>query len=113
MPFSKKRKKMSKKERIAQTIYRAVDEINLQFPKEMRLEKSIDTRLFGGKGVASLDSLGLVRLIVTTERNIEEEFGVIITLADERAMSRKDSPFKTIETLADYISLLLEENANG
>ena len=31
----------------------------------------------------------LVSLIVTTEREIEEAFGVALTLADERALSMK------------------------
>ena len=102
---------MTKKERVIQAIFNAVDEINQQFPKEDRLEKSIDAVLFGQS--AKLDSLGLVNLIVTTEQKIEEEFDTTITLANEKAMSQKNSPFRTIETLAGYIFLLLEESANG
>jgi len=102
---------MTKRERVIQAIFSAVDEVNEQLPKEEQLEKSIDTVLFGGSG--KLDSLGLVTLIVATEQKIEEQFGVTITIADEKAMSQKDSPLKTIGTLADYISLLLEKNTNG
>ena len=47
------------------------------------------------------------------EEKIEEEFKVTITLADERAMAQKISPFKTIGTLADYVSLILEEETDG
>ena len=99
---------MAKAERVIQAIFRAVDELNQQQPKEQRMEKSIDTVLFGRSG--KLDSLGLVTLIVAAEQKVGEEFGVSITLADERAMSQKNSPFKTIGSLVDYISLLLEEN---
>jgi len=74
------------------------------------LDKSIDADLFGGKG--KLDSLGLVSFVVATEQEIEEEFGVPISIADERAMSQKNSPFKTLGTFADYISLLLEEDSD-
>lgn len=95
--------------KVVNMIFSAVDEINQQLAKEQKLEKSIGTVLFGESG--KLDSLGLVNLIVSTEQKIEEEFGVVITLADERAMSQKNSPFRTIGTLADYISLLLKENA--
>jgi len=75
-----------------------------------QLDKSIDADLFGGKG--KLDSLGLVSFVVATEQEIEEEFGVPISIADERAMSQKNSPFKTLGTFADYISLLLEEDSD-
>jgi acyl carrier protein len=44
------------------------------------------------------------------EQNIEDEFDVSITIADEKAMSQKRSPFRTIGTLADYIDMLLREN---
>ena len=88
-----------------------VDEINQQLPKEQRLEKSIDTILSGQSG--KLDSLGLVNLIVATEQKIEEEYGITITLANERAISQNNGPFKTIGTLADYIALLLKEKTSG
>jgi len=95
-------------EKIVQAIFRAVDEVNQGLPEGQRLKKSLDTVLFGRSGV--LDSLGLVNLIVAAEEKIEEEFGITITIADERAMSRKNSPFRTIGTLVDYVSSLLEEN---
>ena len=107
-----KKEKMIEKEKVIQAIFRAVDELNQQLPRRQRLRKSVDTFLFGDHGV--LDSLGLVNLIVTTEQKIEEEFGIAITLSDEKALSQKDnSPFETIEKLADYISLFLEEKADG
>ena len=96
--------------RIVHVIFDAIDELNYQLPEEQRLEKSIDTVLFGRAG--RLDSLGLVNLIVEIEQKAEKEFGVTVTLADERAMSQKSSPFRTVATLANYISLLLEETSN-
>lgn len=101
---------MTRRERVVQAIFSAVDEVNEQLLKEEQLKKSIDTVLFGRSG--KLDSLGLVTLIVAIEQKIEEQFGVTITIADDKAMSQKDSPFKTIGTLVDYISWLLEENTN-
>ena len=102
---------MIRNEKAIQVVFSTVDEINLELPKAQQLKKDIDTPLFGESG--KLDSMGLVNLIVATEQKIEEEFDVTITLADERAMSQKNSPFRTIGTLADYISVLLEENADG
>jgi D-alanine--poly(phosphoribitol) ligase subunit 2 len=99
---------MSGSERILQAIYRAVDATNEERPKGKGLEKSPQTALFGKGG--QLDSLGLVSFIVEVEQQVEEELGVAITLADERAMSQEKSPFMTIQSLADYVSLLVEEN---
>ena len=99
------------KEQIAQLIFNAIDEVNQLLPEQERLVKSIDTVLFGNKG--KLDSLGLVSLIVAIEQKIEEALEIPITLADERAMSQKQSPFRTIGTLADYIDTLLKEIQNS
>jgi acyl carrier protein len=95
-------------QKIIETIFDVLEVLNPQLPSEQRLEKSVDTLLFGKHG--RLDSLGLVNLIVAIEEEIEEQFGILITLADEKAMSQKKSPFRTIESLADYIRILLEEN---
>ena len=96
--------------KIIQVIFDAADELNAQNPEKQALRKSIDTVLFGEAG--TLDSLGLVNLIVTTEQKIEEEFGILVSLADERAMSQKHSPFRTIGSLGDYIAILIKENTN-
>jgi len=98
------------KEEIIKVLYASIDDINEKLPKEEQLEKSLDTSLFGPSG--NLDSLGIINLIVVIEQKINEVFGFTITLANEKAMSQKDSPFKTIGTLVDYISSLLKENSN-
>ena len=92
-------------------VFRAIDEINQQLPIEDHLEKSLDAVLLGIN--SKLDSLGLINLIVAVEQNIEDEFDVTITLADEKAMSQKHSPFRTVESLVNYIRLLLEEQLNA
>lgn len=102
---------MTDNKRVIRVIFSAVDDINQHLPKERQLKKSVDTILFDKSG--NLDSLGLVNLIVALEERIKEEFGIITNLADEKTMSPESSPFKSIRTLADYVSLLLEENANG
>lgn len=99
------------KNKIIQALYATIDEINELNPEEGQLEKSIDTVLLGAKG--TLDSLGLVNFIIASEEKIEDEFEISITLADERAMSKSDSPFRTIGTLSNYIEILLLEENNG
>ena len=63
--------------------------------------------LFGGG--SDLDSLGLVNLIVCIEENINTEFNMSVSIADEKAMSQKHSPFRSVDTLADYLFALLNE----
>ena len=54
----------------------------------------------------------LVSLIVTIEREVEETFGVALTLADERVLSMSASPFRSIQSLADYIGTLIIDARN-
>ena len=56
--------------------------------------------------------IALVSLIVAVEQNIEDEFGISITLADERAMSQENSPFRSVRSLADYVETILKEKLN-
>lgn len=74
---------------------------------------SIDesTRLLGSGSM--LDSLGLVTLIVDIEQEIEDQFGISITIANERAMNQTKSPFRSIQTLVEYIELLVKEQTEG
>jgi acyl carrier protein len=65
------------------------------------------TRLIGKKGI--LDSLGLVTLIVSIEQKLLDEHGIEVTIADERALSMEKSPFLTVSSLSDYITLLIKE----
>lgn len=73
------------------------------------LQKTAEQQLFG-KG-APLDSVALVTFIVSVEQRIEDTAGVALSLADERAMSRSKSPFRTLGTLAEYIDERLAELA--
>lgn len=70
------------------------------------------TSLVGKQAV--LDSLALVTMIVDLEQRVEEEFGIIITLTDDRAMSQRSSPFRTVGSLTAYLEELVgEETARG
>ncbi|ASI89225.1 hypothetical protein [Vibrio mediterranei] len=71
------------------------------------IEAQAKTKLFGTNGV--LDSVGVVFLITELEEKISDEYDVDVTLADEKAMSQVTSPFRNVETLAKYISQLVEE----
>ena len=99
---------MSDKQTIIESIYTAIDEFNAVAEEPKRLEKSTETILFGQYG--RLDSLGLVSLIVEIESQIQTDFDTTITLADERAMSRQNSPFRSIDSLAEYITEILDDS---
>ncbi|SVD97781.1 uncharacterized protein METZ01_LOCUS450635 [marine metagenome] len=73
------------------------------FPKN----PTADHKIFGSEGL--LDSMGLVNLVVTLEEQLQDEYCVAITLADERAMSQSESPFRTVGSLTKFIERLLRE----
>lgn len=93
---------------IVDIIFSAIDELNQQLPPERQLNQDVNTILFGESG--HLKSLELVNLILIVEEKLEDEFDALISLTDERAMSQKRSPFRTVARLADYINLLLKES---
>jgi acyl carrier protein len=102
---------MNESESILAAIYRAVDWINGELSPDRQLIKAPETRLLGSQSV--LDSMRLVSLIIAIEREMEEASGVALTLADERALSMKESPFRSIQSLADYIGILIIDARNG
>jgi acyl carrier protein len=102
---------MNVPENIVAAIYRAVDWINGELPPDRQLIKAPGTRLLGSG--SALDSMHLVSLIIAIEREVEESCGVALTLADERALSMKASPFRSIQSLADYIGTLITDARKG
>ena len=102
---------MNDRENIVAAIYRAVDWINGELPADRQLIKAPETQLLGSQSV--LDSMRLVSLIVTIERELEDAFGVALTLADERALSMKASPFRSIQSLTDYIGIFIIDAGDG
>jgi acyl carrier protein len=99
---------MSNHERIVQAVYSAVDELNKQLPKGVHVDKSLDAVLYGKTG--KLESIDVVSFIMEVEDQIKAEFGVSLTIADDRAMSQQNSPFLTLGTLTEYLDQLLNEN---
>ncbi len=90
---------MIKSEQIVQIIFTCIGDINVE--EGTNISKNLNTNLMGSD--SELDSFGLVDLIVSVEEAINLEFNVSITLADEKAMSQRNSPFKNIDSLSNYI----------
>ncbi|MGA2812613.1 MAG: hypothetical protein ABSG16_14510 [Candidatus Acidiferrum sp.] len=101
---------MSDIAQITDSLLRAVDEVNQGLPQNKQVPRRPDAVLFGSQ--AQVDSLVLINLVIVAERNIEKDFGRSITLADERAMMEEQSPFRTIDSMADYVGKLLREQSN-
>lgn len=92
---------------VRDSVLAAIGELNAGLPIHQRVSPEEQTKLYG-KG-ATLDSLGLVNLIVGVESRLTDDFDVSITLADEKAMSRAQSPFRSVATLIDYAAELIAE----
>ena len=102
---------MAVNDKIKQMLFDVVDELNQLRPREEHLAKDLETPLAGDFG--TLDSAGLINLIVLTEQKTAQELGRPILLTDERAMSRINEVFRSLGSLADYIHLLLNEKRDG
>ena len=92
---------------LVELISQEVAALNQRLSRPIDLSTGIDTRLFGEGG--GLDSISLVTLIVAVEQAVEDEFEVCITLADEKAMSQRNSPFRSIAALAEYVEQRIAE----
>ena len=101
---------MQNHQQIHNIVVTMLKEVFQQTSPNKSLAVNDDTVLFGIGG--ALDSLGLVNLIVAVEQRIEDELGTTIVLADEKAMAQKNSPFRTVATLVDYITQQLDEQSN-
>jgi len=66
-----------------------------------------DTVLVGADPV--LDSLGVVQLIVEVEQRVEQAHGISVTLANDKAMSARNSPFRTVGVLTDHLIVTAQE----
>lgn len=89
-------------DKVTDLIIGAVRDIVAQEGIETGGELGADTRLFGDGGL--LDSMALVSLVVAVEQLIDEQLGVAVALADEKALSQRNSPYRTIGALAAYAS---------
>jgi hypothetical protein len=75
------------------------------------LENVSEVTVLVGKD-AVLDSLGVVSLIVEVEQRVEAEHSVSVTLANDKAMSQRNSPFRTVGVLTDHlVAMIAEESA--
>jgi acyl carrier protein len=97
---------MLTRDEIESIIYGAISALNAEREPDDQIQASPRTALFGLD--ADLDSLSFVSLVTDVETSLNVDHGLDVALADDRAMSRPQSPYDTVSTLTDYIVELLE-----
>jgi acyl carrier protein len=97
---------MLTREEIESIIFGAIAALNAEREPGDQIPASKDTALFGVDAV--LDSLSFVSLVTDVETSLNVDHGLDISLADDRAMSRPQSPYESVATLTDYIVELTE-----
>ncbi len=92
-------------QQVLDVVISAIGSLNMARTPDKRLETTVTAVIFG-EG-SPLDSLGLVALLIDVEDALSEH-GVELNLSDAHAMSLTRSPFRSVGTLAAYISDRLE-----
>src|SRR5690242_15615896 len=93
--------KMIARNQAYEIVVTSLREVFEQTGAEAPASVSDETVLVGTDAV--LDSLGVVQLIVEIEQRVEGAHGVSITLANDKAMSQRNSPFRTVGVLTDHV----------
>jgi acyl carrier protein len=86
---------------IEQAVLRAMANVNMSRAADQQLEVSPAAKIFGDG--SPLDSLGLVALLIDVEEILRDDLGLDVTLSDERAVSQRNSPFRTVASLTSYV----------
>jgi hypothetical protein len=94
-------------ETVESVIFRAIEALNAERPPDRQVVATSQTGLFGTDAV--LDSLEFVSVITDVETTLNVEHDLDISLADDRAMSRPESPYTSVATLRDYVMELVAE----
>ena len=86
---------------LAVAVEAATDAVDHDDPSIADAEVSESTILIGDGAV--VDSLGLVQIITDVEETVSERYGRDLDLTDERALSQKNSPFRSVGALVDHV----------
>ena|SRR4051812_5443022 len=90
---------------IQAVVLQSVRNANLARDESAQLEVSSHAAIFGAD--SPLDSIGLVALLLDIEEAFEA-LGRPLVLSDDRAVSQKRSPFRSVDSLVDYIDRLVQ-----
>ena len=87
-------------EAVLTVVLEALRNANLARDAEAQLQVTPEAPIFGP--ASPLDSLGLVALLFDIEEGLAT-LGCPVLLSDERAMSQKRSPFRSVPSLVEYV----------
>jgi acyl carrier protein len=91
---------------IREVVLNAMRNANAARDAASQLVVSAEAPIFGPD--STLDSLGLVGLLLDIEEGLQE-IGCEMVLSDERAVSQKRSPFRSVQSLVSYVGTLARE----
>jgi acyl carrier protein len=91
---------------IREVVLNAMRNANEARDAASQLAVAADAPIFGPD--STLDSLGLVGLLLDIEEGLQE-IGCDVVLSDERAVSQKRSPFRSVPSLVSYVGTLARE----
>lgn len=94
---------------VSSIVVECIQQLNLSRREEVRISPTLDAPLFG-EG-SSLDSIGLVSLVLDLE-DAFQTLGYELSLSDSRAMSRRHSPYRSVQSLIAFILEMLPEDLN-
>ena len=89
------------REQVFTVVSGCIGDLNEELEYESLRDVDDATPLFGGPH--GIDSLSLVALVAALERELEIAFGKRLVLTDERAMSMRNSPYRTAGALVDLV----------
>jgi len=95
------------RDKIFTIIKEALTELNEELDYDSLKNVSEDTGIFGGED--GIDSLALVTLVTDVEGAIFDDLDKTISLADEKAMSMRNSPYRSVGALLEFALSKLEE----
>jgi hypothetical protein len=91
---------------IREVVLNAMRNANEARDAASQLAIAVEAPIFGPD--STLDSLGLVGLLLDIEEGLQE-IGCDVVLSDERAVSQKRSPFRSVQSLVSYVGTLARE----
>lgn len=97
------------REEIVKIICEALTELNEELDYDSLNNATESTEIYGGDD--GIDSLSLVRLVTDVEMKVNEKFDCNVLLASEKAMSMRNSPYRSVSTLADFALSEIEGNS--
>jgi acyl carrier protein len=95
------------KDKIRHIVIQSVIELNATLPYPLPIENGDECFIY--RHDSHLDSMSLVMLIADLESKLEDDFGISLTLANEKSMSATNSPFSSVGRLTNYITDLIGE----